>query len=296
MRLFCDKSLRTFYLLGLLAGLFLLTESKKGLCQVNISLGVGYGAGIGGQNIETPPGWLQTQWELPSDYANVTIQENQPTFEQINVSLGQGLQIGGSLGGILGRGLGWDLGFGYVSGDRVRASLTNGASGYVQSLSLKMYRFTPSFVVRGSNPYRPDRTTYARFGVVLGSAIVNYGLSNLDTPKVEMEMEYSGSAAWGLSAALGIQSLVSGRLWFFGELQATNQPYSPTTGNVTSYRVKDKDQLSTLNISQKQVVLVDQMDGSGNSGTNGSISLRQRFPLSSASLLLGFRLILGNKE
>ncbi|MFM8513033.1 MAG: hypothetical protein ACKOBI_04710 [Bacteroidota bacterium] len=162
MRLFCDKSLRTFYLLGLLAGLFLLTESKKGLCQVNISLGVGYGAGIGGQNIETPPGWLQTQWELPSDYANVTIQENQPTFEQINVSLGQGLQIGGSLGGILGRGLGWDLGFGYVSGDRVRASLTNGASGYVQSLSLKMYRFTPSFVVRGSKFYSPKKNILKR--------------------------------------------------------------------------------------------------------------------------------------
>lgn len=165
MRLFCDKSLKTFYLLGLLTGLFLLTDSKEGLCQVNFSLRIGYGAGIGGQNIESRPGWLQSQWENPSAYANVTIQENQPTFEQINVSLGQGFQIGGSLRGILGRGLRWDLGFGYVNGDRVRASLFNGASGYVQSFSLKLFRFTPSFVVRGSKfnsqkKYFDKRLTY----------------------------------------------------------------------------------------------------------------------------------------
>ena len=85
----------------------------------------------------------QMSSENISGFNNYTKTTNSITTQQIDVSLGQGINFGGAFGYMINKNLGVELGLSYLLGDKFNA--LNKQSGTTESLSYSssMFRFNP---------------------------------------------------------------------------------------------------------------------------------------------------------
>jgi opacity protein-like surface antigen len=244
------------------------------------NLNFGYGFALSSQNI--PDFYNYTRKASTVGYSR--------TYEQVNVSLGKGLNLGGTIGYMFNKNVGIDLGLSYLLGGQTKATdLYEDGSSSEYLISAKMFRINPSIVVAsGLDKINP----YAKMGLVIGSGSVTNEVSDFGTYTSKYIMKSDGGIALGLSSAIGVMIGINDNLSFFTEMNMVNLSYAPTKGEIIEYTVDGVNLLSTLTVSEKEVEFVDsytEIDGSATSESLPSKALKQKLPFGSFGLNFGIR-------
>ena len=181
-----------------------------------VNINAGYGLSMSSQNL--------------NNFYNSTDGLTSRTDEQINLSLGKGLNIGGALGYMFNKNIGAELGISYLLGGDSEAKHIDmdGTTDY--TLSSKMLRINPSLVIAaGFEKINP----YAKFGFVIGSGSIMYEYIDNDGTDIEIWKEkFNGGLAFGLNAGVGALYNLGEKMSFFGELNMVNLSYAPTKKEV----------------------------------------------------------------
>jgi len=246
-----------------------------------VSVNAGYGESMSSQNLEF------------IDFYNYNSSGNSFTEEQVFVSLGKGVNLGGSFGYMFNKNIGAELGLSYLVGGQSTAKddFSGGTTDY--TLSSNMLRIIPSLVISsGMEKVNP----YARFGLVLGTGSVKYEVeSREDGDLVLTDLKMNGGLAVGLHAAIGAIFSLNDKVSLFGEINMINMSYAPTQGEITKASFNGVDQLPMLTTSQKEVEFVDSYTSSfGNPPPESlpSKELKQKLPFGSIGLNVGLRISL----
>lgn len=235
----------------------------------------GYGLGINAQNLNY------------FDFYNITESPNATTYEQVDVSLGKGLNLGGSFGYMFNEQMGLELGVSYLFGDASKAKHTevDGATEY--TLSSRMLRFNPSFVIASNfekiNPY-------AKFGFIMGFGSVMYETVDNDNGDIEVEkLKLNGGMALGLTSALGLRYNLNDKMAVYGEFNMINLSYAPTTGEVTEATSNGVNELPDMTTREKEIEFVDSYTGDSPDAQPRK-ELKQSLPFGSFGLNIGLRI------
>jgi hypothetical protein len=249
-----------------------------------ININAGYGVSMSSQNIDY------------FDFYNLTVGKNSYTVEQVNVSLGKGLNFGGTFGYMFNENIGAELGISYLLGSKSKAKdeyvyddNTGGTTDY--TLSSKMLRFIPSFVIssgfEGINPY-------AKLGLVIGTGSIFFDYDdNDDGDKTIMKMKLNGGIALGLNAAIGAIFNINDNISLFGELNMVNLSYAPNKGETTELTYNGTDILPDLTTREKETEYVDSYTYNYDSPPPDSEprqELKQKFPFGSFGINFGVRI------
>jgi len=157
-------------------------------------------------------------------------------------------------------------------------------------LSSTMFSFNPSIVIaKGMNGINP----YARFGVIIGMGSIIETIKYTENPNSSSTtMKLNGGNTVGLSAAIGAQIKLMGRISVFGELAMVNMSYAPTRGEITAYTFNGIDKLTSLKPREILTDYVETYTVNANQTTpdnEPSKSLLQKFPFGSAGINIGLK-------
>jgi hypothetical protein len=253
-----------------------------------VSFNAGYGAKMGSQNLEDFYNYTYSttgdfEYEYTSTHKN----------EQINLSLGKGLNLGGSFGHMFNKNIGAELGISYLLGGKTEAKDTYtyngeqyGTTKYI--ISAKMLRIVPTLVVTtGMEKLNP----YAKFGVILGTGSVKYEYKDDEDGDIEIrEMKMKGGLAMGLNTAIGVTFDFSEKMSFFGEINMVNMTYAPKKGEVTKATYNGIDELADMTTSEKEIEFVKSYTVSSAeppSDSEASKELSRKLPFGSIGLNIG---------
>jgi hypothetical protein len=223
---------------------------------------------------------------------------NLETNTKVNLTLGTGVNVAGTLGYSFNENIGTELGVSYFMGSS--SSFKSSYSGsfssesYSAELSGKMLMVVPSLVLSHTfNRIKP----YAKFGLIvgLGSATIKndyeeVDISNNDKDYGSTTTKLSGGLALGLNSAIGISYEINDRISLFGELQNVNLNYSPKQGEVTKSSLNGVDNLSTLKPREIKTEFTDSytIDRSQNPDENApSKEISPNLPFSNIGFNLG---------
>ncbi len=255
-------------------GLMAQTLSAQG-AYINLNLGYSFGSST--QNV--------------SGFYNQTRQGAFTTNEQVNVSFGKGINIGGAFGYMFNKNVGAELGISYLIGGKstTRDIYNNGTTDY--TFSSNMVRFNPSLVIAaGFDNINP----YAKFGMVIGTGSIIYEYNDNDDGDVWLQTtKYNGGLALGLSAGVGVLFNINDMLSFFGELNMINLSYAPTKGEVTEATFNGADKLSSMTTKDRQIVFVDAYtteQGNPSPDSEPNKQLLEKFPFGSIGINIGLRI------
>jgi hypothetical protein len=244
-----------------------------------VNINAGYGLNMSSQNL------------YYFDFYNTTSGSNSSTSEQVNVSLGKGLNLGGAFGYMFNKNIGAELGISYLLGGKSKAkdTYTGGTTDY--TLSSKMFRIIPSLVIAsGFEKINP----YAKFGLVIGSGSIMYEYKDNDDGDIfVMKMKLNGGMALGLSSGVGAMFNLSDKMSFYGELNMVNLSYAPTKGEVTEATYNGADELPDMTTSEKEIEFVDSYTYSSSNppaDSQPSKELKQKLPFGSFGVNIGLRI------
>jgi hypothetical protein len=254
----------------------------------------GYGIKMGSQNILTPPSVLAQDEDFPSTFTNDVYGASNLTSEQINLSLGSGLNFGLNFGHMLTPNFGFDLGVNYLLGSPTKAVTTSGTFAFEQSIQASMLRLLPGIVVLGNGNYYQRTIPYAKLGCAIGFGSLNYQVTE-PVSKLDMEVVYDGGSPFGLFAGFGFSHKISDRISLVGEINTFNLTYSPKGGEVTKLKAEDIDFLPSLDVSEREIEFVDTFSDLPQSPTQPLRALSRRFPMGSVGVNLGIKICLGNQ-
>jgi hypothetical protein len=203
--------------------------------------GGGYGFGMSTQN-------------LPGFY-NSRSNNDSATYEQINISLGKGLNFGASFGYMFREYLGAEIGISYLLGSKTQVKDITDYGESVYSYSASMLRLVPSIVVSaGLDKVNP----YAKFGLIIGIGSVSNDLTNdEDSSFVEKNYVMNGGVAFGCSAAAGVLVKLNKHFSFFGEINLVNLSYAPTKGELIHATYNNNDMLPGMSVKEKETEYVN---------------------------------------
>ncbi|RLD60921.1 MAG: hypothetical protein DRJ05_03670 [Bacteroidetes bacterium] len=242
-----------------------------------VNINAGYGFSMSSQNID--------------GFYNETSGSNSSTIEQVNVSLGKGLNFGGTFGFMFNDNVGAELGVSYLMGGKATAKdeYTGGTTDY--TMSSNMLRFIPSVVIAaGTDGIDP----YAKFGVIVGSGSIKYDYEDVDDGDIGiMKKKMNGGMALGLNAAIGANFEISDFMSFFAEINMVNMSYAPTKGEVTEATYNGVDMLPNLTTSDKEVEFVDSYTRNYEnppSDSQPSQELKTKYPFGSVGVNVGLRI------
>jgi outer membrane protein W len=241
-----------------------------------VNLHTGYGLRMSSQNISF------------LSFENITSGANSNTYEQIDVSLGKGLNLGGAIGYMFNKNIGAELGVSYLIGSKYEAKDEYVGGVRDLTLSAKMLRINPTLVIAsGFEKFNP----YAKFGIVIGSGSILYEISNNDQVDLyEAEIVFNGGTALGLTSGVGAMYTLNKMFSIYGELNMINLSYAPTKGEFTKATLNGADELLDMTTNEKEIEFVDKYTKS-TSGTpidsEPTKILRQRFPFGSLGLNIG---------
>jgi len=236
-------------------------------------LNVGYGFGKSTMN-------------LPGFY-NSTVGDNSQTDEQVLVSLGKGLNFGGTFGNMFNENVGAELGINYLLGGKAKAKdeYPDGTTEY--KFYARMLRFIPAIVIAaGSDGINP----YAKFGVVVSTGSAKYEWEDNDNGDLTIEKwKYSGGIALGFMGAVGALFPINDNMSIFAEINTINQSYAPKKGEMKENTFNGADRLPNLTTSQKEVEFVKEIiyDESTPSTSEPTEVLKQKLPLGSVGIVAG---------
>ncbi len=229
---------------------------------------------------------------------NFTAENSTVTFEQIDVSYAQGFNFGLIVGYYFNQYLSVEVDANYLIGSEFTARDEEDDAFFRSTTdyrtSANMLRIIPALVI---SPGFERLDPYARLGLVLGFAQIEYSQSDVftdrqsnTTNRTTRSSEYSGSLALGLNGSLGLRYALNNRWSLFGELNLISMSYAPTRGELTEATENGIDVLPFLPTSEKELELVDELQEDFNNprpDSEPSQALRQHFPFSSIGLNLG---------
>lgn len=235
-----------------------------------VALNLGYGLGASSQNIGT--------------YNSTSTNK-----EQVNVSFGQGLNIGGTFGYMFNKNVGAELGISYLIGgsSTMQHSYTSSTTDYTFSAS--MLRFNPSVVLvtglEGINPY-------AKFGFLIGTGSITEEVNNTSSGMIAFtKTKLNGGMALGFTASIGAMYNLSDNMSLFGELTMINMSYAPTKGEITEATLNGTDQLPNMTNNDKLTDYVDSYNPSISiPSSQPDQQLKQKSPFSSFGINVGVRI------
>ncbi len=230
------------------------------------------------------------------NFANTTEDEFSYKYDQVNVSLGQGLNIKGAFGYMFNENLGFEIGGSYLIGSTTTTKEQYSGDFFdaykrERALSARMFRINPSLIVCGSfQRFNP----FVKFGFILGNGSIKYEHNyNSDSGTLNYTRIYSGDMALGFSTNLGGYLNLTESVALLFELQTINLSYAPTHGEYTRYDLDGVDQLPTFTTSQKEIEYVDDYITDLNADLNESSpqkSLRYSFAFGSVGLNFGVKI------
>jgi len=239
----------------------------------------GYALGLSTSNLE----WF--------DFNNGTSGTNSITQEQVNVSLGKGLNFGGTFGYMFNKNIGAELGVSYLLGSKTKAQDDYPGGKTEYSLSAKMLRINPALVISSG---LEGLSPYAKFGVIIGAGSILYESNDNDDGDIEIfKFKMKEGLAFGLSSSIGILSQVNDNLSYFAELQMTSLSYAPKKGEFTEYSINGTDVLPDLTTSEKEIEFVDSYTYNFNNpppDSQPSKELKQKMPFSGIGINIGVRI------
>ena len=233
-------------------------------------------------------GFMMSSGNL-SNFYTLTTSSNSETYKQVNLSLGKGIDFGGSFGYMFNRNIGAELGVSYLLGGKSKAQdiYQSGKTDY--TISAKMLRINPSIVVasgfKGINPY-------AKIGLIIGTGSVNTETIDNNGGDVSRALiKMNGGVAIGGNAVLGVLFDLSKKISFFSEINMTNLSYAPTKGKAIKATYNGIDILSDLTTSQKEIEFVDSFTESNTPPPDSkpSKSLKTKYPFGSIGINLGIK-------
>jgi opacity protein-like surface antigen len=247
------------------------------------NLNLGYGFGMSSQN-------------LPDFYnyksSNSATGSFKMEYEQVDVSFGKGINLGGSLGYMFNKNIGAELGLSYLIGGKSKASDSYASGSSNEAiLSAKMFRFNPSLLISsGLDKINP----YAKMGIVIGSGTITYEYNEIDIVNQDIydeKWEYNGGVAIGLSSAIGVMFSLSDNISFFSEVNMINLSYAPQKGELVEANFNGVSELPFLTTSEKEIEFVKNytsIDGTGSSSQPDK-QLSQKMPFGSVGLNFGIK-------
>jgi len=189
-----------------------------------------------------------------ADFINSSSDNNGYTEEQLNLSLGAGLNIGTAFGYMFNKNIGAELDISYLLGAKLKSTQTYTSETTDNTLKSKMLKISPSIVISsGFEKINP----YARFGVVIGTGSIVYETQDnydgfLSVTKAKL---YSGFA-FGLSSGIGVVFNQSEKMSLFTEISMVNLSYSPAKGKILERTNDGVDMLPNMTTSEKEVEFV----------------------------------------
>jgi Outer membrane protein beta-barrel domain len=246
-----------------------------------INIYTGYGMSMSSQNLNY------------YEFYNHTGSYDSDLIEQINISLGKGLNFGGSFGYMFNKNIGTELGISYLLGGKSKAKQQQDylLSTTDHSISSNMLRFMPTMIISsGLENVNP----YMRFGLVIGIGSVNYQYEeNYDSDITKMKMKMYGGLALGLNAAVGANFNLNDKVSLFCEIIMVNMSYAPTKGEVTEALYNEIDQLINASTSEKEIEYVKSYDYDDfESSLEPRKELKQKLPFGSVGINFGIAISL----
>ena len=224
-----------------------------------------------------------------NDY-NYTETSTKTTAENINSSLGNGLNAGGALGYMFTKNIGAEVGISYFSGDKNKKTVifTNYKSSVTHSSN--MLQINPSLIISaGLKKINP----YAKFGYMIGSgSILREYNENKNGDITLMKFKYTDGLALGLNASVGVLYSLNDNISLFGQVNMTDMTYAPTKGERTEWTVNGVDQLPNATVNQKQIEYVDSYTEDSNNPQPDSQpykDLKRYYPFNSFGFSLGLK-------
>jgi hypothetical protein len=226
-----------------------------------------------------------------SGFYDLDVQGSTFNYEQVNVSLGKGLNAGLDLGYMFNENLGFQFGVDYLMGGKSKASFTDGDEYDNREIWSNMLRFNPGFIyIPGTGDIRP----YGRVGAMLGVGAIHRTMDELENnDKTFARYKLDGGMACGWNTAVGVMVDLSSSFSFFGELNLVTMSYAPKKQVITEYTFNGTDRLPTLTTEQRETVFLKEYSENTMSSTpdyEPSKALKQRFNYNSMGIDLGVRL------
>jgi hypothetical protein len=247
---------------------------------------------------------------------NYTVNQDYLEVEQINLSLGTGMNFEGAAGYMFNENIGAELAFSYLLSDKsvahqVSWGTVTGQGYYVEytryndvNLLSKMLRFSPSLVFSsGTGAIRP----FAKLGLMVGvgqilidehllidARVMGSGqpVYSYKTPGV-FKWKINGDTAVGINAGMGSVFRLNERLALVGEIKMVNMSYSPRNNILYEAVYDDEDILSSIPKYEKEIEFVnsyrEQLDQEPNQ-TKPQQMLKQGIPFGSIGMNLAIRI------
>jgi len=250
--------------------------------EAYLSINAGYGFNTSSQNL--------------NDYfkfKNTTKITTSTTYEQVNLSLGKGLNVAAAYGYMFNDNVGTELGVSYLLGGKSHAKDQNISGTTDYTLSAKMLRINPSIVI--ASDFR-DINAYAKMGLLIGLGSVIYETNTNNNGDIKIvKLKLNGGLAFGLNAGVGALFNLNKNMSLFGEINMVNMSYAPTKGEITKSTLNGFDQLPSMSKQNKEIEFVDSYtDDPNNPSTfsEPSKELKQKLPFGSVGISIGLRILL----
>jgi hypothetical protein len=242
-----------------------------------VNINAGYGVAMGSQNI--------------AGFNNSTSGNNSFSVEQVNISLGKGLNVGGAFGYMFNKNIGAELGLSYLIGgkSKVKDEYIGGTTDF--SISARMFRINPTVVIAsGLDKINP----YAKFGFILGSGSARVEYKDNDDGDIEIfKMKMNGGFAFGVNSSIGALFNLSDKMSFFGEINMVNMSYAPTKGIVTEASYNGADLLPDMTTNEKETEYVKTYTQNSNNPPSDSEpdkQLKEKLPFGSLGINFGLKI------
>jgi opacity protein-like surface antigen len=214
-------------------------------------------------------------------------------YEQINLSLGQGAQVGGALGYMFNPNIGMELGLNYLRGANTNATRSNN-NGYTDyHYWANQFRINPCLVLATG---REKINPYAKFGLVVGIGSIHQTMEDYSSGDIErIAIKSNGGTALGFNSAIGAIFNLKENVNFFAEISLLSLSYAPTKAIMTKDEVNGVDRLPSMNTSQKEDEYVDSYTVDPNNqrpNSMPSISLKTKMPFSNVGINIGLQFTL----
>ena len=249
-----------------------------------VSINAGYGFNMSAQNLDLS--------DIDIYFVNYSEGTNSFTVEQVNVSLGKGLNFGGTFGYMFNKHIGAELGISYLLGGKSKAKYEYSGGTTDLSISSNMFRIIPSIVIESG---LEDINPYARFGLVIGMGSVIYEYEDTDHGDIEQQkMKLNGGVALGLNAAIGALFSLNDNISLFGEINMYNLSYAPTKGELTEATYKGVNYLPDLTTSEKEIEFVNSYTITNTPPPESQPRqlLKKKLPFGSVGINVGVRIAL----
>lgn len=237
----------------------------------------GYGFSLGATNVE--------------GFDNRTITADYSYYEQIDLSLGKGVNIGGAIGYMFNKNVGFELGASNLMSDVYSFKHTILYNNYYIKVSADMWKINPSLVYyTGSESIN----TYMKFGLIMYTGHVNYNYVYSYAGSVwDIQSEWIGDIGFGFNSALGVMVKLSNKSNIFTELEMVNFSFAPTKGTIIAAKLNGVDKFSSLSQSDKEITFDDHYTYDNNSSGQAaqpSSHLKVRIPFGGLNFNFGIRL------